>query len=108
PGSGGTVFELKPPAYPGAPWAENVLLHVCAGIGTSGPESSVAIGAGGVLYEATSDGTVFSLSPPSSAGGSWTAAVLYTGLESPSGNAAGTNVALLGTTHGGGSHACPP
>jgi uncharacterized repeat protein (TIGR03803 family) len=60
-----------------------VTLHSFTGPDGEGPDAAVAIGNGGVLYGTTSlagsgaGGTVFSLTPPASEGGAWTAALLY-------------------------------
>jgi uncharacterized repeat protein (TIGR03803 family) len=80
----GTVFSLTPPASPGGAWTEAVLYNF-GGYPSDGsyPTANVAIGGGGVLYGTTkiggenNSGTVFSLTPPSSAGGAWTETVLY-------------------------------
>jgi len=78
---GGTVFSLTPPKSSGGTWIETVLYNFGAANG-AGP-TGVVIGDGGVLYGVTQtggasgNGTVFSLTPPSSPGGAWTEAVLY-------------------------------
>ena len=72
----------------------------------------VVIGSGGVLYGvtqsggSTNNGTVFSLTPPKSAGGSWTEAILYnfTGGSdggTPTDLAIGSGGILCGTASGG-------
>jgi uncharacterized repeat protein (TIGR03803 family) len=123
----GTVFELNPPESAGASWAETVLLNVCPAEGDppwKGPSSTPAIGAGGVLY-ATTDGppyratapsgigrgTVFSVTPPTSSGGSWTETVLatFTGGSDggfPNALVVGAGGTLFGTTYGGGVDGC--
>ena len=74
----------------------------------------VVVGSGGVLYGvtlsggSTNNGTVFSLTPPKSTGGSWTETVLYnfTGGSdgsSPTGVAVGPGGVLYGTSGGGGT-----
>jgi hypothetical protein len=77
----------------------------------------VTIGSGGVLYGTTYDGffgngNIFSLTPPTSPGGSWTEVILYnfTGLSdgyAPSGVVVGSGPSghpvLYGTTYGGGT-----
>lgn len=83
-GSGGfgNVFSLRPPTAPGGAWAETVL-HTFTGRDGFAPFGSVSIGANGVLYGTTylggpsKWGTVFSLKPPTSPGGSWTETTLH-------------------------------
>jgi uncharacterized repeat protein (TIGR03803 family) len=82
-GSGhlGIVFSLTPPAAPGGPWVETVLQD----FGSAGERPvALALTADGVLFGATAQdkrftqgGTVFSLMPPASPGGSWTKTVLW-------------------------------
>jgi uncharacterized repeat protein (TIGR03803 family) len=81
----------------------------------SEPFAPVVIGAGGILYGTTlhggssqDTGTIFSLTPPASPGGSWTEAVLHSfgaGSDgfSPHGLAIDRNGVLYGTTQGGGA-----
>jgi uncharacterized repeat protein (TIGR03803 family) len=114
----GTVYSVAPPASAGAPWTETVL-HRFSGYPDGGlPEAGVVIGAGGVLYGATpyggssSDaGTVYSLTPPASSGGSWTETILH----SFSNDSDGCNPAYLvisnegllyGTTSACGNYNC--
>ena len=120
----GTVFELIPAK--GGVWTETVLYSFTGGTDGSGPEAGVKIGTGTVLYGSafwggsstgcplggypTGCGTLFSLTPPATAGNPWTFTVLYTftgtGLDGahPSDNLslAGTGK-LYGTTFSGGS-----
>lgn len=86
----GTVYSLSPPASPGDPWTERVLYTLTAAReDTDGryPVGTLAIDSDGVLYGVTSAGggscqlsdgcgLVFSLTPPTSSGGSWTENVL--------------------------------
>ena len=119
--SNGTVFSLTPPASPGGAWTEAVL-HSFAGAPNDGanPFAPVVIGHGGVLYGTTNvggtsnNGTVFSLTPPASAGGAWTETVLHSfdgspndGADAQAGVVIGDNGVLYGTTTGGGIFACP-
>jgi uncharacterized repeat protein (TIGR03803 family) len=104
-----TVFSLTPPASPGGAWTLTTLYSFAEGY--SQP-TGVVIGKGGVLYGTTvlggtdSFGTVFSLSPPASPGGTWTEATLFEfagaggGICYPFGGvvAAGDGV-LYGTTN---------
>jgi len=107
-----TVFSLTPPASKGGAWTEAVLYIFPAGQ----PGAGVAIGSGGVLYGTTSNGgtsgngTVFSLTPPSSPGGAWTEAVLYNftggsdgGQPYTSGVVFGSGGVLYGATLNGGT-----
>jgi len=124
----GAVFSLTPPASPTGVWTQAVLYSFPApstyGAGDVGP-SALAIGSGGVLYGATKYGgtagavplcnfppggcgTVFSLTPPASPGGAWTAATLYsfTGGNDgayPTGVQIGTGGVLYGVASNGGS-----
>jgi uncharacterized repeat protein (TIGR03803 family) len=111
----GTVFELIPPATAGGSWSETVLYRFQGGSDGAGPHGTLMLDKLGNLYGTTSFGgddavgpTVFELSPPSTPGGAWTKATLFTF----SGNqylvtgklvmdAAGN---LYGTSAGGGSH----
>ena len=117
----GTVFSLTPPAVglSGA-WTETVL-YSFTGRSDGGGPLSVAIGKDGVLYGTTAAGgtgtatcaggcgTVFSLTPPASAGGAWTKATLYrfTGGSDGWGPDGGVFITkgglLLGATEFGGS-----
>ena len=102
----GTVFELAPPASSGGAWKLR-LLHVFTdenGAGW-GPTSGVAIGPGHVLYGSTTfgnAGTIFSLAPLSSPGGSWLFSTLYSFTGRSDGSGPGeltyTPAGLLGTT----------
>jgi len=112
---GGTVFSLKAPAAPGGTWTETVLYNFTGGADGDAPYyGSLAIGSGGLLYGTTytgganDTGTVFSLTPPASAGGAWTEAVLYSftydGGKLPLGGLAiDSSGNLFGTTSTGGS-----
>jgi len=117
----GTVFSLTPPASPGGAWTESLLYTFTGTSGDGAAPMGLTAGEGGVLYGTTytgglpacpfappdnSCGTVFSLTPPSSAGGAWTETVLhdfmYTDGAFPTrgvviGNASGRTV-LFGTT----------
>jgi len=109
------VYSLTPPASPGGAWTE-------AALGGEGNTSGVVIGAGGVLYGATTNGgtgttcnggqngcgTVFALTPPASPGGAWTQTVLhnFTGENdgsNPNGLLIGPGDVLYGTTQLGGT-----
>lgn len=79
----GTVFSLTPPATPGGAWTEAILYSFNGVNDGYAPEAGPTIGSGGVLYGTTSDGNVgfggvvFSLTPPSEPGGTWTETILH-------------------------------
>jgi uncharacterized repeat protein (TIGR03803 family) len=79
----GTVFSFTPPASTADSSTEAVLYSFTGGNDGNQPEAGVVAGAGGVLYGTTeyggtsNVGTVFSLTPPASAGGAWSETVLY-------------------------------
>ena len=110
----GTVFELMPPATAGGAWTEMVLhAFTCFSDGDQ-PIGGLIADNEGNLYGTTSaggaaeSGTVFKLTPPATAEGTWTETVLYafTGGSdgaSPIGTLlAGSNGNLYGTTFSGG------
>jgi uncharacterized repeat protein (TIGR03803 family) len=117
PSGCGTVFQLTPPATAGGPWTESVLYNLAGSEDGPGP-NAVVIGRGGVLYGSTylggtgacfdGCGSVFSLTPPASPGGTWTEAVLgdFAGGSdgaNPSAVAIGSGGVLYGTTNSGGA-----
>jgi hypothetical protein len=75
----GAAYSLTPPSGPGQPWEYTALYNFEAGQGPT----EIIMGAGGVLYGAAAigpsdySGSVFSLTPPASAGGAWGEATLY-------------------------------
>jgi uncharacterized repeat protein (TIGR03803 family) len=80
----GTIFQLTPPATQDGFWTETVLYRFNGGSDGAAPESNLIFDAAGNLYgttagggDASSDGTVFQLTPPVTQGGAWTEAVLY-------------------------------
>lgn len=87
-GGCGAVFELTPPAEPGATWTETVI-HNMTDSGGSYPGTGLVAGHDGVLYGAGSDGEgflLFGLEPPPSPGGAWTFKVLvYLLPDAPAG-----------------------
>ncbi len=119
----GTVFKLTPPTVTGGPWTETVLYSFCSMTNcTDGavPVSGLIMGKHGALFGTTSSGgylngggTVFKLTPPTTAPGQWTETVLYR-FCSPSNCADGfqpnadlimdSRGALYGTTNSGGSN----
>jgi uncharacterized repeat protein (TIGR03803 family) len=115
----GTVFALTPPASAGEKWTETIL-HSFTGPPNDGsyPYAGVVVGSNGVVYGTTYDGganntgTVYSLTPPSSPGGEWTEAVLYSfsypggieGSDSFGGVVIGSGGVLYGATGSGGAN----
>ena len=108
----GTVFSLTPPASPGGSWTETVLYSFTGGADGWHPNTDLVMGSGGVLYGTTEtggfyySGTVFAVTPPALAGGTWTLTDLhafgdFTG--SPSGLAIGSGGTLFGGTIAGGT-----
>jgi len=97
----GTVFALAPPSVPGGPWAETVLYNFTAA-GDGFLPTGLALGSDGVLYGVTAAGgslgygTVFSLKPPQSTGGSWTETVLYNFMGGADGGGPGAPPVLGG------------
>jgi uncharacterized repeat protein (TIGR03803 family) len=84
----GTVFSLTPPTAPGGSWTEKILYNFTGAPDAGYPNTGLVIGKNGVLYDTSSAGgdsgcqmygcgTVFSLTPPASPGGSWTETVLH-------------------------------
>jgi len=78
----GTAFQLTPVS--GAPWSKTTLLEFF-GDGGAFPVSKLVFGSTGALYGTTVEGgpgvhgggTVFQLTPPSTAGEAWTDTALY-------------------------------
>jgi hypothetical protein len=79
----GTVFALMPPASTDGSWTRKVIYTFDGSYDGYDPIAGVVIGAGGVLYGTTytggydGDGTVFSLTPPSSPGRPWTETLIH-------------------------------
>lgn len=78
----GTVYKLTPPPAGSASWTETILYDIPAG----GYQflSGVTMDAAGALYGVTElggsagEGTAFKLTPPQTAGGTWTPTILAT------------------------------
>ena len=127
----GTVFELIPPSMDEGSWTESILWNFNPGTrGTKDgfePEAGVIMdtsgnlfgttGSGGIHFQDPSDhpgftdpGIVFELTPPSTAGGSWTESILRNFGESKDGNNLQAGVIidksgnLYGTTNQGGAN----
>jgi len=81
----GAVFELSPPATAGGTWTEQVL-HTFQNDSTDGtyPTGTLVFDKQGNLYGTTQEGgpsgtgTIFELTAPTTAGGEWTEAILWT------------------------------
>lgn len=112
------VYSLTPPASPGESWNE-AALYSFAGNGTSGAEPSgpLVVAASGVLYGSTTgnvnysggngfDGTVYSLTPPATAGQSWKRKALYSfgWADGPAYLMMGSGGVLYGGTAEGGAN----
>jgi hypothetical protein len=111
----GEFYSLAPPASPGGDWTYTVLYDPPSS--SNGSPNQLTLGKRGVLYAtfshggASFEGTIFSLTPPASAGGSWTETTLYTftggsGAYPNGGLLIGPAGLLYGTTAG--LHATPP
>ena len=122
----GTVFQLTPPAAPGANWTDTVL-YSFTGLDGDGafPYGGVTVGSNGVLYGTTAYGgggtncqfngtsgcgTVFELTPPTTPGGVWRETVLHSftdqggdGSVPVAGLIANASGILYGTTSMGGT-----
>ena len=85
--SGGTVYQLSPPATPGGTWTEQVLYrfrNVRGGFFY--PLVNATLGNDGALYGSTrlaqtkygfsAPGVIYRLAPPAVSGGAWTASVI--------------------------------
>jgi uncharacterized repeat protein (TIGR03803 family) len=113
----GTVFELSPPVVTGDPWTETVLHRFRGTVDGQYPYAPVVLDQAGNLYGTTLEGgsagqgTVFELSPPIVAGGTWTEKIIHTFIQSAkkdgfnpyNGLTAGTNGVFYGTTSNGGT-----
>jgi hypothetical protein len=117
----GTVFELSPPASPGAPWTESILYRFQGGTRDGYyPWGGVILDSNGNLYGTTfyggsascggypgSCGVVFELSPPANAGASWSEKIIHN-FDAYDGSVPGAslimaNGVLYGTTRSGGN-----
>ncbi|HXM40665.1 MAG TPA: choice-of-anchor tandem repeat GloVer-containing protein [Bryobacteraceae bacterium] len=107
--NGGQVYSLTPPTSDGGNWTENTVYSFGSVADDGVGPQCVFQGSNGNLYGVTSDGgtggfgTVFSLTPPASPGGTWTEDVLYnfpfSGVTGgPTTLVIGPHGALYGTT----------
>jgi hypothetical protein len=120
----GTVFALTPPVPPATTWGFQDIYRFHGGSDGFYPLAGLTMGPGGVLYGTTQNGgiracasnlgcgTVFSLTPPGSAGSLWTKTILYeflggaAGSNPTSGVVTGPGGVLYGTTPEGGGTGC--
>jgi len=109
----GTIFEMQPPAAPGAAWTVSVLHSFAPQFGDGwGPNSSAVVGSGGAIFGTTTGpgyGTVYGAQPPASPGQPWTESVLMQGTGiatalNPNNVVAGPNGVVYGTDVGGGDY----
>lgn len=79
----GTVFLVTPPAVAGGAWQEKTLYFFQGGSDGCASVGGVVFGRDGNLYGTTiaggetNQGTLYSLTPPTNAGGKWTHTVLH-------------------------------
>jgi len=86
----GVIFQLAPPTSAGGAWTYSVIYTFTGASDGIGPLGNLVFGRDGALYGVTGGGgtgscysassgcgTVFALTPPSSAGGAWTETQLY-------------------------------
>jgi uncharacterized repeat protein (TIGR03803 family) len=124
--SHGTVFQLAPPAVVGGAWTETVLYNFGSVVNDGEfPYYNVIFDKAGNLYSTTflgggenpsqcnygGCGTVFELSPPTTAGAAWTETILHSfpatgetgdGIAPGGGLIFGKNGVLMGVTEQGG------
>ena len=113
-GGAGTVYQLSPPAAGHHRWTKQVLYSFAGGADAANPTDMLISDAMGNLFAVAAGGSsgqgcVFELSPPASAGGAWTEAVIYSFAGGNDG--AGPTSALLldaqGNLYGTTSHGGP-
>jgi hypothetical protein len=114
----GAVYSLKPPVAQGQPWTVQYLYEFTGNADGAWPVGNIAVGSDGVLYGTTlvageGNGTVFSLTPPTS-GDSWTFNTIYSFPGGSSGAAPWAGVVigkggvLYGTTSTGPVYSLTP
>jgi len=110
----GTVFELTTPTTSAGNWTETILWNFGSGADGTFPDAGLIRDKNGNLYGTTVQGgtnnfgTVFKLTPPTTSGGSWTQAILWSfdltdGDLPEAGLIRDTSGNLYGTTYSGGS-----
>jgi uncharacterized repeat protein (TIGR03803 family) len=107
-GGDGAVFELDPPAGASAQWLYTVIYRFTDLNGN--PSGGLVFGPGRSLYGVAQagDGNVYSLTPPSAAGGAWIQSTVYSFAGGSSGwdpfgtLAVGIDGTLFGVTRNGG------
>ena len=113
--TGGTIFELAPPAIKGGAWTESVLYAFPNQRGSTNhtPRAPVLIGSHGTLYTTASSGTVIALLPSGASGGAWTAHALFDGFgfyetvgSAPWAGLVSNAGTLFGTTYNGSDEYC--
>ena len=100
----GVFYQLQPPTSPGSSWVETVLYDFGAPETNYGYAASGLVeGPGGSFYVLTTTPNLRQLLPPTSPGGAWTAAVLYSFPGFPALNSlvVGPNGVLYATSFGG-------
>ena len=115
----GAVFALLPPTLPGGPWSKIVFHNFAGGPSDGANPGALAVGRDGVLFGTTGNGgtgscylgcgTVFSFTPPLSAGQAWSETILYfgnfAGGSIPVGVVIGSDAVLYGATYEDGTGA---
>jgi uncharacterized repeat protein (TIGR03803 family) len=98
----GTVYQLAPPASPGAAWTFKSLYSFEGKQDGAWPVERPALGPNGVIYGTTAEdidsdtnGTVYMLTPPA-AGGKWKHTVLYGFAGGDDGNNPSSSLAIDG------------
>jgi uncharacterized repeat protein (TIGR03803 family) len=95
----GAVFELTPPTNSGESWNESIIWSFNRGSDGNQPMGDLLIDASGNLYGTTvaggdsGSGTVFELTPPATAGGSWTESLLHS-FNGSDGSSPGGNLIM--------------
>jgi len=95
----GTVYELTPPSGGQAAWTETILSNLGAGDGIF-PDNNIIVAKNGTLYGSAesggqySNGTVFQLTPPASAGAAWKFTRLHSFNKTTDGKVPGNLVAI--------------
>jgi hypothetical protein len=114
-GGCGTVFSLSPPPAEERSWTFHTLYDFKGGRDGAGSSNPLTVAPNGILYgyaTVPSQGTVFSLAPPTTAGKPWTFKILHVFHGNFEGNLGGLLTPLLyrhGALYGvalGGSPAC--